>query len=401
MDWIEKFSIVLWEHTKCYGGHFMLYRNESDSKISEIACAHTIKKFELIEAYVKEWAPKLLNYHKCNGIVFIDCMCNSGLYKDDNGRVIFGSPIRIAKLIYDMMKKYPKKEAWLYFNDLSHEKIELLTEHLPGDTDNFHIKKSFGDGNDLLKSIANDLQSNSKLNYLLVYDPYDASVDWTAIEPFLCNWGEVIINHMVSDPIRGVMQAKRDITIKKYERTYLTKINDLIHFGSDKSAYEDRIQEIIEELRGDNYRKYYIASFPFFNKKNTLVYNLLHCSENIKGFRLFKKTAWKTFGGKSSTKETYGMEYQISFDLDCSGPVEIKTWKDDYCYYVKDIVDYLHQKFKGEKNVPLEYVWQSLDEHPVFPSEGYRIEIKKGLKDTYGDVVKKNTITFTNRRTFI
>ena len=85
MDWKEKFSIVLWEHIKCYGGHFMHIEMNLIQKWRNSMCAYH-KKFELIEAYVKEWAPKLLNYHKCNGIVFIDCMCNSGLYKDDNGR---------------------------------------------------------------------------------------------------------------------------------------------------------------------------------------------------------------------------------------------------------------------------------------------------------------------------
>jgi len=40
---------------------------------------HTIKKFELIETYVKGWPQKLLNYPECSGIVFIDCMCNSCL----------------------------------------------------------------------------------------------------------------------------------------------------------------------------------------------------------------------------------------------------------------------------------------------------------------------------------
>ena len=45
---------------------------------------HTIKKIELIEAYVEAWAYKLLEYGRqtqnCKGIVFIDCMCNSGIY---------------------------------------------------------------------------------------------------------------------------------------------------------------------------------------------------------------------------------------------------------------------------------------------------------------------------------
>ena len=42
------------------------------------ASPHTIKKFELIEEYIKSWAEKLLLTDSCNGLIFIDCMCNSG-----------------------------------------------------------------------------------------------------------------------------------------------------------------------------------------------------------------------------------------------------------------------------------------------------------------------------------
>ena len=44
------------------------------------ASPHTIKKFELIEEYIKSWAQKLLLTESCNGLIFIDCMCNSGVY---------------------------------------------------------------------------------------------------------------------------------------------------------------------------------------------------------------------------------------------------------------------------------------------------------------------------------
>ena len=43
------------------------------------ASPHTIKKFELIEEYIKSWAEKLLLTDSCNGLIFIDCMCNSGV----------------------------------------------------------------------------------------------------------------------------------------------------------------------------------------------------------------------------------------------------------------------------------------------------------------------------------
>lgn len=55
------------------------------------ASPHTIKKFELIEEYIKSWAQKLLLTESCNGLIFIDCMCNSGVYTDDAGQLVKGT----------------------------------------------------------------------------------------------------------------------------------------------------------------------------------------------------------------------------------------------------------------------------------------------------------------------
>ncbi|MDR2772450.1 MAG: three-Cys-motif partner protein TcmP [Elusimicrobiota bacterium] len=354
---------------------------------------HTIKKFELIEKYVKDWAPKLLNYPNCKGIVFIDCMCNSGIYNDYLDKKVVGTPIRVAAYLADTMKTYPNKQAHLYFNDLSAEKIEVLKTRLPADANNFHITTRIGDGNDLLKTIR--ATNISHTHYLLVYDPNQASIDWVALSPFLRNWGEVIINHMVSDSIRGVSQAKSDATKAKYAQTYGAPVESLLTFRGKRDAYEKRIQKIITMLSTQTGKRY-IAPFPFFNKKNSLVYNLIHCSGHIAGFKLFKKTAWKTFGGKSSTKNTYGNEKQP--ELDFNGTGELNTMTDEYCYYVKDIAKFIHDSFIGQQNVSLSEVWRLLDDHPTFPSDGYKPEIKKELKDIYRDIVSKKSITFTKRR---
>lgn len=185
--------------------------------------------------------------------------------------------------------------------------------------------------------------------------------------------------------------------MKKYEDTYLSDFEELLPCGSDKTAYEKRIEEIITTLKGSSSRKYYIGAFPIFNTKNSLMYDLIHCTSNIAGFRLYKRTAWKTFGGKSSTKNTHGQENQLMFDLENKG--NIRTKVDDGCYYVKDIVDYLQEQFVGQSNVPLAELWALLDAHPVFPTDGYRNEIKDGLKENYGAVIscRNSIISFTDR----
>ena len=377
--------------------------NQTD-EIVGVASPHTIKKFELIEEYTKAWAHKLLEYGRqdgrCKGLVFIDCMSSSGLYVSETTHAtIYGTPIRVAKALSEIMreKNYQNQHAYLYFNDLSGAKIATLKEYLPPNTRNFTIYTTVGDGNELLRIIGPQLSQVRKLHYLLIYDPYQATIDWKALYPFLNNWGELIINHMVSDSLRAVAQARRPETISKYESTYLTAIEELILFGSDRRAFENRIKEIIMDLREYDRNRYYIASFPFFNRCNTVVYNLIHCTGSNVGFDLFKRTAWKVFGGRSSSRRSKADPNQIAFDLDGdnsddSGALTTAEADED-CYCIQDIAHYLLHKFSGRQNVAKNCLWMDLKEHPVFPSQAYRNQICDCLRDL-GCKIHTQTVDF-------
>lgn len=354
---------------------------------------HTIKKFELIEKYVETWAHKLLQNQYCTGLVFIDCMSNSGEYVDDDGNQVFGTPVRVAKYLRNIAGQYPGKQIDLYFSDLCAARTGHLKSLMPKECRNFHFHITTEDGNELAKRLGKAMSKNR--HYLLIYDPYEATIDWNALMPFINNWSEVILNHMVSDSIRAVKMVKKDAARNKYEQTYLTELENLIPYGSDKSAYEKRIEEIIKALRRNTSRKYYIAAFPFFNEKNAIVYNLIHCTSNIIGFKLYKQSAWQTFGGKSSTKNTHGNENQIMLDFEGNG--YLKTMTDESCYYIKDIADYLQSHFDGQTDVPFDNLWVVLDEHPIFPSDGFRNEIKKELKQNFKASVSRGKISFAHR----
>lgn len=353
--------------------------NKSEQIISE-ASPHTIKKFELIEGYIKPWAQKLMLNDSCHGLVFIDCMCNSGVYTDFDGNIIYGTPIRVANALLDVAHRYAQKQIYLYLNDYSMAKIEELRKHLPEDERNFKIVTSVGDKDELLKTIGPQLYEHEHLHFFLLYDPYDASINWPVLIPFFRNWGEVMINHMVSDTARAITQVRREVAKEKYEKTYLTDFENLVPFGSDKEAYEERVEQIIQVLKGQ--RRYFVGAFPFFNSRNSRLYSLIHCTSNIEGFKLYKQVAWKTFGGRSSTKDRHGDQYQLSFDLDNGDFFAPVT--DELCFYVSDIAKYLQKLFSGQSDVPLDLLWKSLEYHPVFPSEGFRKEIRSELKNTYG-----------------
>lgn len=72
----------------------------------------------------------------------------------------------------------------------------------------------------------------------------------------------------------------------------------------------------------------------------------------------------------------------LDFGLDANGIISTKT--DESCFTVQDIAKYLSREFSGRKDVPLDELWRHLDNHPVFPSDGFRKEIKDDLKNMYG-----------------
>ena len=176
---------------------------------------HTIKKFELIEKYAEAWAYKILNYHgnpgyaPASGVIFIDCMSNSGVYKDIQGNRVEGTALRVAQCLNNVFAKYPDKKAILIFNDLESARVDCLKSEIAKlELDHVEVYYQNQDCNAFLSTLDLDSYKN-KYHTLLLYDPYNASIDWDAITPYLNRWGEVIINHMSSDTVRGISQAKK------------------------------------------------------------------------------------------------------------------------------------------------------------------------------------------------
>lgn len=366
---------------------------ETITKISP----HTVKKFELIEKYVDEWARKILGFKGANGlpgskgVVYIDCMCNSGLYEVD-GNIVKGTALRVAKKLNEIISNYPGKEAILIFNDLLPERVELLRSEIEkANLNNIIVSYSNGDCDVFLKGL-NLSGYQQRYNILLLYDPYNASIDWSAIKPYLNRWGEVIINHMSSDTTRGISQAKKKEVVDRYEETYQQNVSQLLE--TDKAGLDSIIVSIIRNNISKGDSSYYVSLAPFYNRTNGKLYSLIHCSSNIEGTKLYKKVTWKTFGDKSSMKNTHGMENQLTFDFDGGGFVDTQT--DEQCYYVKDIAKYIELKFGHLGVVPLSEIYADLDAHPIFPSDGYKKDIKNELKK-HNVKFEKNNVIFSDR----
>ena len=68
---------------------------------------------------------------------------------------------------------------------------------------------------------------------------------------------------------------------------------------------------------------------------------------------------------------------------------EIAEEEDESCLHVIDIAKYLQRSFRGRKQVPLDEMWELLDNHPIFPSEGFRNEVKSDLTDFFGAKIEQ------------
>lgn len=85
---------------------------------------------------------------------------------------------------------------------------------------------------------------------------------------------------------------------------------------------------------------------------------------------------------------------QLQFNLTGEGFFDSPT--DEDCYFVNDIAKYIYDKYKNNNPLYLATIYADLDEHPIFPSDGYKNEIKNALKSKYGAAFRRDgTVTFS------
>lgn len=352
----------------------MIFYNK-DMTISDTVGFHTIQKSNLVSEYVKNWSYKLLGAPNCSKLVYIDCMCNNGLYyfKFNTEE---GTPIKVVRKLCEPANKYRDKEILVFFNDNDEEKInqlrKLISERISEIPPNIKIEYSSIDASDFLKSKQKEVLKNRN-HSLLFYDPYKTVAKWDALKPYLNTWGEVIINHMTSDPSRGIKGAK--IAVQRYEEFYNDSIDNLKNY-SIEDYHKKLLTQLKEMISVGNYPSY-ISWTSFFNEKESHVYDLIYVTKNLKGLVLYKRTSFKIANGQTNMKHNNQSIGQISLDL--GGETKFSYLTN---YTIDTIAKYLVDKYRkeGQLKVLISDVWKYLDLHPVFPSEGYKAEYKSALK---------------------
>lgn len=100
---------------------------------------------------------KLLLTDSCDGLIFIDCMCNSGVYIDDAGQVVKGTAVRVSEVLWEVARTYTDNNIHIYLNDKDKARVDELKKHLPQDECNFKIVTSCSDAYELLLTIGPQL----------------------------------------------------------------------------------------------------------------------------------------------------------------------------------------------------------------------------------------------------
>lgn len=216
--------------------------NNNNKVISE-AKPHTIKKFELIERYVEGWMHKLLNYEKCQKLIFIDCMCNSGEYYDENCNSVYGTAICVAKKLNEASQKYPNKDIHIFLNDIDSPKIEHLKEILPDGSNNFKLHVSCEDANDLLRKPGSQLMwLNDRLASLQRLHELKKKT-WISMEPYPT---PNLIEQDLTQNLNAVSFTDKII----FGRTNYCK--EFIAYKTNKDFYNEKAMEVINFCKEHN-----------------------------------------------------------------------------------------------------------------------------------------------------
>ena len=99
------------------------------------------------------------------------------------------------------------------------------------------------------------------------------------------------------------------------------------------------------------------------------------------------------FGAQSSTKHSVESS-QLRFDF----WGEISEEEDETCLHILDIAKYLQRSFRGRKQVPLDELWKLLENHPIFPSEGFRNEVKSELTGFFNAKIEQTVNPNTGKK---
>lgn len=261
-----------------------------DDSVLDEKGEQTTYKIKYVTRYVRQWALIEVNRKEIQQINFIDCMCNTGVYKDGDAC----TALEVIGIFNELAKQFPSKRFVVYLNDINSKRIDnfnkIYQKHIvPQKSLNLLVYLKDKDVNDYLDMIIASSQNKQglfaygKCNLIYV-DPYNfGTVQISKLHNILeKNYCELLFNLFTSDYVRNI--AKDTGRIQKC-------------LGGFKPATKDEfINYVVNELRVGHIQ--YTFAYSFHTVKNVELYQILYATPNIRGLEVLKDSLWDVFDGE-------------------------------------------------------------------------------------------------------
>ena len=279
---------------------------KENEKYLDKAKLHTQYKIKYIKDYVRRWLNVAVNYRQRN-IVFIDSMCNAGVYK--NG--IKGTCIEVIELFIEYAKENQSKKFYVFLNDYDKNKIRVLNELISNYNMPNNLRINITD-KDVVEYLSLLIEKNTFSNscFTLLYtDPYNFGIPNLLatikrfIDEFYC---ELLFNYFSSDVTRNKKNTSAKNKMSKIKNELSSVITDI---NIDDDENKEILSKLISTYKDTKNIKYSFA-YRFNNTNNAELYYIIFFTPNKRGLELIKESIWEVFNGEESFKK------QIDIDKD-------------------------------------------------------------------------------------
>lgn len=272
---------------------------KNNDKHLDEAKLHTQYKIKYIKNYVKRWLNVAVNCSQRN-IVFIDSMCNAGVYKND----IKGTCIEVVELFIRYAKENNNKQFYIFLNDYDENRIKILNEILNSydKPNNLKISVKNKEVVEYLNLLIDKNVFTGSCFTLLYTDPYNFGITnlLSTIKNFIDKYYcELLFNFFSSDIRRNRNNISAQDKMSKIK-------NELSSVITNINVVEDENKEILDKLintyKNTKNIKYSFA-YRFNNTNNAELYYIIFFTPNRRGLELIKETIWEVFNGEESFKK--------------------------------------------------------------------------------------------------
>ncbi|MEG0077404.1 MAG: hypothetical protein RR700_06150 [Anaerorhabdus sp.] len=380
------------------------YKDKTCSKtVNKYNHDGTLLKFEAFTDYVESWINKIF-YHsqenkgKYNELIFVDCMCSSGLYykyfkKDeynyDADLFREGTGYKVIDKFRNYAEKFPEFNFTIYMNDYDEKFIKCMycneRRLNTSDVKNLKIiysnedKYKFIDRITSLKEI-----NNNKAHKLIIYDPYEVDFNWIYMKKLLkLNDSDLIITHFYPNDVKRIVnlenlnQDKKDVITYSYGIPF-DQIKEYFYSHQTPSVRTEYFRELFNKKVKDHCYKKMSYAPVFNNKERNHVFDIVCISSSGIAIALLKDTMYRLYENSKQERKQYAQDSWNLFG-DEQSYVDLRCDFNEYQLHYDDLTltEIFKRTFAGKTLSKNEFE-KVLQEHEYLPTN-----IKKQVKKIY------------------